>query len=137
VLISTGVLCQEFITWNRDGRRATFSTLPPSLSASFSIGLLATGNTQLTWGEEVAVTLGRPPHVYLEIVLVGLIVQSLFSVTLVTLFAAAVCVLNIACTQSTGVYYFVDSNIPIATFLGLAPRTPDRLGRCPGHCDWR
>jgi hypothetical protein len=120
VLISTGVLCKEFITWKRDGRRAHIFNPSAIALCIFSIGLLATGNTHLTWGEEVAVTLGRPPHIYLEIFLVGLIVQSLFSVTLVTLFAAAaLCVLNIVYTQSTGVYHFVDSNIPIATFLGL------------------
>jgi hypothetical protein len=120
MLISTGVLCKEFITWNRDGRRAHIFNPSAIALCVFSIGLLATGNTHLTWGEEVAVTLGRPPHIYLEIFLVGLIVQSLFSVTLVTLFAAAaLCVLNIVYTQSTGVYHFVDSNIPIATFLGL------------------
>jgi len=66
------------------------------------------------------VTLGRPPQIYMEIFLVGLIVQALFSVTLVTLAAAATLyVLNVAYTHSTGVYYFVDSNIPAAVFLGL------------------
>jgi hypothetical protein len=41
-------------------------------------------------------------------------------VTLMTLAAtAALCLLNLAYTASTGVYFFVDSNIPIAVFLGL------------------
>jgi hypothetical protein len=56
----------------------------------------------------------------MEIFVVGLIVQALFSVTLVTLAAAGTLyVLNIAYTHSTGLYYFVDSNIPAAVFLGL------------------
>ena len=39
---------------------------------------------------------------------------------LVTLSAAvALCLLNIAFTGWTGVYHFVDSNIPIAVFLGM------------------
>jgi Sel1 repeat len=119
-LIATGVLCKEFITWNRDGRRAHIFNPSAVALCIFSIGLLATGTTHLTWGEEVAVSLGRPPHIFIEIFLVGLIVQALFSVTLVTLSAAAaLCVLNLAYTHSTGVYRFVDSNIPIATFLGL------------------
>jgi len=120
VLISTGVVCKEFVTWKRDGRRAHIFNPSAIALCVFSIGLLVTGTTHLTWGEEVAVTLGRPPHMYLEIFLVGLVVQSLFSVTLVTLCAAgALYVLNIAYTHTTGVYHFVDSNIPIATFLGL------------------
>ena len=46
--------------------------------------------------------------------------QALFSVTLVTLAATvALCALNLMYTGWTGVYHFVDSNIPIAVFLGL------------------
>src|SRR5690349_3082590 len=73
VLISTGVLCKEFITWNRDGRRVHIFNPSAIALCIFSIGLLATANTRLTWGEEVAVTLGRPPQIYVEIFLVGLI----------------------------------------------------------------
>src|SRR5207248_227546 len=116
----TGVLCKEFITWNRGGRRAHIFNPSAIALCLFSIGLLATHSTGITWGEEVAVTLGRPPYIYLEIFLVGLVVQALFSVTLVTLAAAATLyVLNAAYTHTTGVYYFVDSNIPAAVFLGL------------------
>ncbi len=120
LLVSTGVVCKEFLTWRRDGRR-THIFNPSSIAlAIFSIGLLVTHSTQLTWGEEVAVSLGRPPQIYLEIFVLGLVVQALFSVTLVTLSAtAALLALNLAYTGSTGLYYFVDSNIPIAVFLGL------------------
>ncbi len=120
LLVSTGVLCKEFITWRRDGRRTHIFNPSAIALAIFSIGLLITHSTHLTWGEEVAVSQGRPPHIYLEIFAVGLVVQALFSVTLVTLAAAgALFVLNLAYTGATGVYYFVDSNIPIAVFLGL------------------
>jgi hypothetical protein len=34
LLISTGVLCKEFITWNRGGRRTHISIRPPSRSVS-------------------------------------------------------------------------------------------------------
>jgi Sel1 repeat len=120
LLVATGVLCKEFVTWKRDGRRAHIFNPSAIALAIFSAGLLVTNSTHITWGEEVAVTLGRPPHMYLEIFLAGLIVQALFSVTLVTLAAAAALyVLNLLYTGSTGVYYFVDTNIPIAVFLGL------------------
>lgn len=68
----------------------------------------------------IATTLNRPPDIYLQIFLLGLVVQALFSVTLVTLTSAlALVLLNIVYTKATGVYYFIDSNIPIAVFLGL------------------
>ena len=120
LLMSTGVLCKEFITWKRDGRRTHIFNPSAIALAIFSIGLLITHSTHITWGEEVAVSLGRPPHIYLEIFAVGLVVQALFSVTLVTLSAAAALfILSLAYTGYTGLYYFVDSNIPIAVFLGL------------------
>lgn len=120
LLVSTGVLCKEFVTWKRDGRGTHIFNPSAIALAVFSVGLLATHSTHITWGEEVAVSLGRPPQIYLEIFLVGLVVQALFSVTLVTLAAAAaLVVLNLIYTGSTGVYQFVDSNIPIAVFLGL------------------
>ena len=134
LLIATGVLCKEFITWNREGRRAHIFNPSAIALCIFSIALLATGTTGITWGEQVAVTIGRPPHIYLEIFILGLIVQALFSVTLVTLAAAATLyILNVAYTHSTGVYYFVDSNIPAAVFLGLHllitdPATSPRSG---------
>ncbi len=120
LLVSTGVLCKEFITWKRDGRRTHIFNPSAIALAIFSVGLLITQSTHLTWGEEVAVSMARPPHIYLEIFLLGLVVQALFSVTLVTLSAtAALLAMNLVYTGSTGLYFFVDSNIPIAVFLGL------------------
>jgi TPR repeat protein len=120
LLIATGILGKEFIKWKRDGRM-THIFNPSAFSLFlFSVALIAAGATRMTFGEEIAVTLGRPPHIYLEIFLLGLVVQALFQVTLVTLSAAsALCLLNVAFTGWTGVYHFIDSNIPIAVFLGL------------------
>lgn len=134
LLVSTGVVCKEFITWKREGRRSHIFNPSAIALAIFSLGLLLTQSTHITWGEEVAVTLDRPPNIYIEIFLVGLVVQALFSVTLVTLSAVATLyILNVAYTGSTGVYYFVDSNIPSAVFLGLHllitdPATSPRKG---------
>lgn len=120
LLISTGVLCKEFVTWKRDGRRTHIFNPSAIALAVFSFALIVTHSTAISWAEEVAVTLNRPPNIYIEIFVLGLIVQALFSVTLVTLSAAAVLyLLNVAYTGATGVYYFVDSNIPAAVFLGL------------------
>ena len=120
LMVATGALGKEFIRWQREGK-LTHIFNPSGFSLSvFSIGLILTGTSDHTWGHEVATTMYRAPHMYLWIFLVGLVVQYFFSVTLMTLSAAAVLwVLNLAYTHATGVYYFVDSNIPIAVFLGL------------------
>ena len=112
LLIATGVLCKEFVTWKRDGRRTHIFNPSAIALAIFSVGLLVTHNTHLTWGEEVAVSQGRPPHIYLEIFALGLVVQALFSVTLVTLSAAAAAVvLNLATPAPRA---FTTSSIPIS-----------------------
>jgi TPR repeat protein len=120
VMNALGVLGKEFIRWNRDGRDTHIFNPSAFGLGIVSLGLLITQTTDRTWGEQIATTLNNPPHIYLQIFLVGLIVQALFSVTLVTLCAViALVVLNLGYTAATGVYYFFDSTIPIAVFLGL------------------
>jgi len=120
LMIATGVLCKEFIKWDRDGRRVHVFNPSGIALFVFSVGLLFTNNTGITWGPEIAKSLHLPPNIYFEVFLVGLVVQGLFSVTLMTLSAAAVLYgLNLAFTHVTGVYWFVDSNIPVSVFIGL------------------
>jgi hypothetical protein len=120
LLIAVGVLGKEFLKWKREGKMVHIFN-PSALSLFlFSVVLLATQTTGLTWGIEISTTLHRPPHIYLEIFLLGLVVQSLFQVTLVTLSAAAVLLtMNLIYTHITGVYHFVDASIPVSVFLGL------------------
>jgi TPR repeat protein len=120
LMVALGALCKEFVRWERDGK--TVHVFNPSAIALsvFSLGLILTSSTGKTWGEEVASQLGAAPYMYVWIFVAGLVVQGFFSVTLVTLAAAgALFVLNLAYTSTTGVYHFIDSNIPIAVFLGL------------------
>ncbi len=120
LMLATGVLCKEFITWTREGRRVHIFNPSAIALFIFSIGLILTHSTHISWGEEIAVSFDRPPHIYLEIFLLGLVVQALFSVTLVTLSAAATLyAMNVVFTHHTGLYYFIDTNIPAAVFLGL------------------
>jgi len=120
VMLIVIALGKEFIQWNRGGRRRHIFNPAAFGLAVTSIVLITTGTTSATWGLEVAATVGRPPHIYLLIFLLGIVVQYLFSVTLVTLSAAAVLVfLNVVYTQVTGLYQFTDANIPIAVFLGF------------------
>ncbi len=137
VLVAVGYLGKELIRWERDGRRAhIFNPSAFSLSA-FSLVLLATGGTGITWGREIADTLLAPEHIYLEIFLLGLVVQALFFVTLTTASAGALLfAASLLYKSVTGLYFFGDSTIPIAVFIGLhllvtdpatSPRT--NLGR--------
>ena len=120
LMIAVGVLCKEFITWNKDGRRAHIFNPSAIALFLFSIGLILTHGTHISWGEEIAVSQQLPPYIYLEIFGLGLIVQTLFSVTLVTLSAAATLyAMNLVYTHVTGLYFFVDTNIPAAVFLGM------------------
>ncbi len=119
-MLAVIVLGKEFIRWKRDGQPAHIFN--PSAFALFlaSVVLLATRTTPVTWGQEIAATFFSPPYIYVEIFLLGLIVQGLFSVTLVTLSAAAsLCLLNVIYHGATGLYFFVDTNINPAVFLGL------------------
>jgi len=120
LLIAVGVLGKEFLKWKREGKMVHIFN-PSALSLFlFSVVLIATGATNMTWGIDIATTLHRPPHIYLEIFLLGLVVQGLFQVTLVTLSSAATLVLmGLIYTQMTGVYHFVDAGIPVSVFLGL------------------
>lgn len=119
-MIALGMLGKEFIHWRRDGRDTHIFN--PSALALFAVSLvlIATKQTGITWAEPIAIELDRPEHIYLFIFLVGLLVQGLFHVTLVTLAAAlALYVLNVVYFQATGIYWFMDAGIPIAVFLGL------------------
>lgn len=119
-MIAVGILGKEFIRWRKDGRSAHIFNPSAFSLFVFSLGLIATGSTDITWAEQIAINLGQPTHIYLQIFLVSLIVQYLFKVTLVTLAAAAALyVLNIIYTHVTGIYWFLDASIPIAVFLGL------------------
>jgi TPR repeat protein len=120
LMIAIGVLGKEFIKWRREGRLVHIFNPSALALFIFSVVLIATKATGITWGVEIADALHRPPYIYLEIFLLGLIVQGLFQVTLVTLFSAvALCVLNLLYTHVTGNYNFIDSNIPVSVFLGL------------------
>ena len=119
-MIAAGQLGKEFIRWEKEGvSRHIFN--PSGLSLTlFSILLLVTGSTSLTWGEEIANTLFHPGHMYLAIFLLGLVVQHYFSVTLITMSAVLVLyVLDGLYSGLTSVYYFSNSGIPIGVFIGL------------------
>ena len=137
LLIAVGFVAKEFMRWEKDGRRVHIfnpSSFPLGL---FSLGLLVTGTTAVTWGQEIATTLYYAPQIYLIIFLVSLPGQLLFGVTTMTMSAVATMyAFGLVYFALTGTYYFLDTYIPIAVFLGMhllftdpstSPRT--ELGR--------
>jgi Na+-translocating ferredoxin:NAD+ oxidoreductase RnfD subunit len=136
-LVAVGFLGKAFVRWERDGRRVHIFNPSAFTLAMFSLALLATGSTDITWGQEIATTFGLGPRIYTVLFTIGLVVMYFFAITPVTVSAAATLFgASALYTALTGVPYFVDSEIPAAVFLGLhllvtdpstSPRTP--LGR--------
>jgi hypothetical protein len=137
LMIAVGFAAKEFIRWEKDGRQ-THIFNPSSFTLTiFSVALILTGTSDITWGQDIAITQFFPPHMYLFLFLVALPGQFLFGVTTMTMSAVVTTYLfGLAYYAVTGTYYFLDSYIPIAVFLGMhllftdpstAPRT--ELGR--------
>ncbi|MEE2898673.1 MAG: hypothetical protein VX815_09435 [Gemmatimonadota bacterium] len=134
LMIGIGFLGKEFVRWHRDGRKVHIFNPSAFALGLFSLVLITTGATDLTWGQEIASTLTLAPMIYLYLFLLGLIVMYFFSVTLVVAAAAVMLfALSSLSASLTGVPYFLDSDIPAAVFLGLhllitdpstSPRTP-------------
>jgi hypothetical protein len=137
LMVAVGFAGKELIRWSKDGRQ-THIFNPSSFSLTvFSVALLATGMTGITRGQDIAITQFYPLHMYLFLFLVALPGQILFGVTTMTMSAVVTTyVFGLVYYGIAGTYYFYDSYIPIAVFLGMhllftdpstAPRT--ELGR--------
>ena len=137
VLVAVAFLAKELIRWNKEGRRVHIfnpSSFPLALA---SVVLILTHTTNLTWGEDIATQLFRPPQIYLFLFLISLAGQYRFGITTMSLSAVlATYGFGLAYFAATGTYFFIDSYIPVAVFLGIlllvvdpatAPRT--ELGR--------
>jgi len=138
LLVALGFGAKELIRWDKGGGRYAHIFNPSSFPlAVFSIALLVTGRSDMTWGQEIASTQFYPPHMYLMLFLIGLPGQYLFGVTTMTMSAVMTTYLfGLLYYAATGIYFFYDSYIPIAVFLGMhllftdpstSPRT--ELGR--------
>ncbi len=120
LVIATAALGKEFIKWKRDGRKTHIFNPSAFSLALFAVVLLVSGTTNYTWAGRIADTFAQPPNIYVVVFLLGLVVQYFFSVTLMTLSAAAtLAVLSLVYFQITGTYFFVFTNIPAPVFLGL------------------
>ena len=137
VMVAVGFAAKEFIRWTREGRLVHIFNPSSFPLAVFALALLVTGTSDLTRGEDIAITQFYPPHIYLMLFLIGLPGQFFFGVTSMTMSAVlATYLFGLAYFALTGTYFFYDSYIPIAVFLGMhllftdpstSPRT--ELGR--------
>jgi len=137
VMVALGLAAKDLIRWNKNGRRLHIFNPSSFPLAVFSLALLATGQSSLTWGQNIATTQFYPPQMYLMLFLIGLPAQFFFGVTSMTMSAvAATYAFGLVYHAATGIYFFYDSYIPIAVFLGMhllfndpstSPRT--ELGR--------
>jgi hypothetical protein len=136
-MVALGFAAKEFIQWNKEGRRAHIFNPSSFPLAVFSLVLIVTGSSDITWGQEIATTQFYPPQMYLMLFLIGLPGQYFFGVTLMTMSAVvSTYVFGLLYFKLMGIYFFYDSYIPIAVFLGMhllftdpstSPRT--ELGR--------
>jgi hypothetical protein len=120
LMIAIGFMGKEFVRWQRDGKSTHIFNPSAFTLGLFSLILIGTGTSDLTWGQEIASTLTLAPHIYLFLFCIGLVVMYFFSITLIVGTAAAVLFgLSTLYFSIAGVPYFLDSDIPAAVFLGL------------------
>jgi hypothetical protein len=142
LMVAVGFAGKELIRWNKEGRLVHIFNPSSFTLAIFSLALLVTGMSDITWGRDIAITQFYPPHMYLFLFLIALPGQFFFGVTAMTLAAVVTTYLvGLAYFAATGTYFFFDSYIPIAVFLGMhllftdpstSPRT--ELGRLIFGC---
>jgi hypothetical protein len=119
-IVALGFAAKEMIRWNKNGRRVHVFNPSSFPLAVCSLLLIAARASDITWGREIATTQFYPPHMYLMLFLVALPGQFLFGVSTMTMSAvAATYVFGLLYFAATGIYFFYDSYIPIAVFLGM------------------
>ncbi len=117
VLVYVG---KEFVRRRVDGRsRHIFNPSAFALSLA-ALALIATGQTGITQGVEIAQSQYVPPYIFLVIFLAAVPGQLLFGVATMTMPAVLVIYgFSAAYLALTGAFFFYDAHIPIAVFLGL------------------
>jgi len=120
LMVAFGFAAKELLRWDKDGRSVHIFNPSSFPLAVFSLALIVTGTTDLTWGQDIATTLFYPPQMYLALFLFALPGQFLFGVTTMTMSAVVTTYLfGLLYYATTGIYFFYDSYIPIAVFLGM------------------
>ena len=120
VMVALGLAAKEFLRWKRDGQNVHIFNPSSFPLAVMGLALLLADRSDMTWGFDVAQTQFYPPQIYLFIFLIAMPGQYLFGVTPMTMTAVVTTfVFSAIYYAATGSYYFVDSHVPIAVFLGM------------------
>jgi hypothetical protein len=137
LMVAAGFTAKELIRWQRDDRVVHIFNPSSFPLAVASLALILTGTSDVTRGQDIAISQFYPPQMYLMLFLVALPGQFLFGVASMTLSAVLTTYLfGLVYFAVTGTYFFHDSYIPISVFLGMhllftdpstSPRT--ELGR--------
>jgi hypothetical protein len=119
-MVALGLGAKEFLRWQRDGLNTHIFNPSSFPLAVVGLALLLADRSDMTWGFDVAQTQFYPPQIYLFIFLIAMPGQYLFGVTPMTMTAVVTTfVFSAIYYAATGSYYFVDSHVPIAVFLGM------------------
>src|SRR5580692_118230 len=120
LLIAVGFAAKEFLHWTKNGKSVHIFNPSSFPLAIVSWALLLSHNFDLTWGEGIAGSQFRPPHIYLFMFLVSLPGQFFFGVTSMIIPAVVTMYLwGMAYFAFTGTYYYFQAYIPIAVFLAM------------------
>ena len=109
--MALGFAAKELIRWERDGRLVHIFNPASFPLAVFALALIVTGMSDVTRGQDIAISQFYPPQMYLWIFLIALPGQYLFGVTTMTMAAVVydVPVRARLLRELTGVYFFYDS----------------------------
>ena len=77
LMIAVGFMGKEYLRWQREGRSVHIFNPSAFALGLFSLVLILTNTTSLTWGQEIASTLTLAPNIYTFLFLIGLVVMYL------------------------------------------------------------
>ncbi|MEE3011155.1 MAG: hypothetical protein VX350_02390 [Pseudomonadota bacterium] len=75
LMIAVGFMGKEYVRWQREGRNVHIFNPSAFALGVFSLLLIATNTTSITWGQEIASTLTLAPNIYTFLFLIGLVVM--------------------------------------------------------------
>ena len=125
-MIAVGFAAKELIRWNKEGRSAHIFNPSSFPLTVFSLALIVTGASNITFGYVIANTQFDTPYIYLVIFLAALPGQLLFGVAMMTMPAVVTMyAVGLLYFHATGTYLFYDAYIPVPVFLGMHLLLPD------------
>ena len=71
VMVAIGFAAKDLISWHKEGRRTHIFNPSSFPLAVFSLALILTDMTDMTWGKEIAITQFYPPQMYLMLFLIA------------------------------------------------------------------